>query len=190
MLGSGNMSYREGYYLHIHGDQLGPYTLRQINHQLQTGLIAEDTLYWSEELDQWQPLNTLIPKKKRMRPWKVLLVALAVLLPLGSFGWFFGPTIMDGWREQTQREFTPEAAYWTARGIVRHELATANTAAQFLPFGDAQVELGQDNTAVVKLEGHVLNEDADKQPAAWKVRLRFDPSVRTWSPLPVLPANP
>jgi hypothetical protein len=190
LLDVGKMSYREGYYLHIHGDQLGPYTLRQINHQLQTGLIAEDTLYWSEELDQWQPLNTLIPKAKKLRPWKVIFWTLVVLVPLLTFGWFFGPTIMDGWREQTQREFTAEAAYWTARGIVRHELATANTAAQFLPFGDAKVEMGQDNTAVVKLEGHVLSEAAAKQPAAWKVRLRFDPAVRTWSPLPVPAATP
>jgi len=182
------MSFREGYYLHVHGDQLGPYTLRQINHQLQTGLISEDTLYWSEDLDQWQPVTTLIPKAKPFQPWKWLLISLAVALPLGALAWFFGPTVLDGWREQTQREFTPVAAYWSARGVVRHELAASGHAPQFLPFAAAHVELGAGNTAVVHLEGHLLDAASAQQPAAWKVRLRFDPAVRTWSPLPVSPA--
>lgn len=184
------MSYREGYYLHVHGDQLGPYTLRQINHQLQTGLISEDTLYWSEDLDQWQPVTELIPKARKFQPWKWAAILLAVAIPLGLLSWFFGPTVVDGWREKTQREFTPTAAYWAARDVVRHELAVAGTAPQFLPFGAARVELGKDNTAVVQLEGHVLDGPASAQPAAWKVRLRFDPAVRTWSPLPVQTAAP
>lgn len=184
------MSFREGYYLHVHGDQLGPYTLRQINHQLQTGLISEETLYWSEDLDQWEPVTKLIPKKEKFRLGKWLLIALAVLIPLSGLAWFFGPTVVEGWREQTQREFTPRGAYWAARGVVRHELAAAHTAPQFLPFGTAHVQMGTDGTAVVQLEGHLLDGEASKQPAAWKVRLRFDPAVRTWSPLPVAPAAP
>lgn len=184
------MSFREEFYLHVHGDQLGPYTLRQLNHQLQSGLISGETLYWSENLEQWQPLTHLIPIRKKIKPWKLAAFLAAVLLPLLCGAWFFGPTVVDGWREQTQREFTPEAAYWAARGVVRQELAAAKTAPHFLPFGAARVEIGTDGTAVVQLEGHVLDGEASKHPAAWKVRLRFDAAVRTWSPLPVPTATP
>jgi len=184
------MSFREAYYLHVHGEQLGPYTLRQIDHQLQTGLIAADTLYWSEDLDQWKPVTDLIPLRKKGRPWRVILIVLAALLPLAGVATFFGPTVMDGWREQTQREYTEEGAYWAARGIVRHEIAVASQVPQFLPIEAAEVELGPENTAVVKLEGHTLDGSSAGKPAAWKVRLHFDPSVRTWSPLPVSPSTP
>ncbi|MEQ1858722.1 MAG: DUF4339 domain-containing protein [Chthoniobacteraceae bacterium] len=184
------MSFREAYYLHVHGEQLGPYTLRQLDHQLQTGLISEDTLYWSENLDQWQPVTQLIPLRKKFRPLRAAIIALVLLVPLGAMAWFFGPTALDGWREQTQRQYSPEAAYWAARGVVRHELAVANMAPQFLPFSAARVEMGAENTAVVHVEGRALTGAASGQPAAWKVRLRFDPAVRTWSPLPVQPASP
>lgn len=181
----GLMSFREEFYLHVHGDQLGPYTLRQLRHQLETGLISGDTLYWSEGLEQWQPVSSLIPVPKKIDPRKLAAVAAAVLLPLGALSWFFGPTVVDGWREQTQREFTPHGAYWAARGVVRHELAAAKTVPKFLPFGTARVEMGPGKTAVVQLEGQVLSGGAGGQQAAWKVRLRFDDAVRTWSPLPV-----
>jgi hypothetical protein len=180
-----NMSFREEYYLHVHGDQLGPYTLRQLKHQLETGLITGDTLYWSENLDQWQPIAELIPIPRKINPWKLAVIMAAVLIPLGALSWFFGPTVIDGWREQTQREFNAEGAYWAARGIVRHELAATRTVPQFLPFGSARVDLGPGNTAVVQLEGHIISGAAENRAAAWKVRLRFDPAVRTWSPLPV-----
>ncbi len=180
-----NMSFREEYYLHVHGDQLGPYTLRQINHQLQIGLISGETLYWAENLEQWQPLTTLIPVRKKFQAKKWAAIAAAVLIPLGALSWFFGPTVVDGWREQTQREFTPRGAYWAARGVVRRELATTQAVPQFLPFGSARVELGPENTAIVQLEGHVIPDVATNHAAAWKVRLRFNPAVRTWSPLPV-----
>lgn len=179
------MSFREEYYLHVHGDQLGPYTLPQLRHQLETGLITGDTLYWSEHLDQWQPLSDLIPQRRKVNPRKAAAIAAAVLLSLAAVAWFFGPTVLDGWREQTQREFTAEGAYWAARGIVRQELAAAHTVPKFLPFGSARIELGAENTAVVQLEGQVLSGAGQNQAAAWKVRLRFDPAVRTWSALPV-----
>jgi len=184
------MSFREEYYLHVHGDQIGPYTLRQLTHQLQSGLISGETLYWAENLEQWQPLTHLIPMKRKIKPWKLATFLAAVLVPLLCGAWFFGPTVIEGWREQTQREFSPEAAYWAARGVVRQELAEVSTAPQFLPLEAARIDIGQDHTAVVQLEGHVLHGEASKQPAAWKVRLRFDPAVRTWSPLPVPAAAP
>jgi hypothetical protein len=184
------MNTREAIYLHVHGEQLGPYTLRQIDHQLHTGLISSDTLFWSEDLDQWQPVTDLIPLRKKRRPWRIVVIALIALIPVAGVVFFFGPTVRDGWREQTQREYTASAAYWAARGIVRNELAANQTVPEFLPFGSAQVVLGPDHTAVVQLEGHVISNAANGPPAAWKVRLHFDPAVRTWSALPVLPAAP
>ena len=50
----------EIFYLHIHGEQRGPYTIPQIDHLLNSGLIAEETLYWREGLDQWQPVTSLV----------------------------------------------------------------------------------------------------------------------------------
>lgn len=181
------MNLREEYYLHVHGEQLGPYTFRQIDHQLNTGLIAPDTLYWSEALDQWQPVTDLIPLRKKRRPWRIILICLAALIPFTLVGMFFWPTVRDGWKEQTQREFTPHAAYWAARGIVRAELGETGAVPEFLPFDTAQIELG-DNTAVVKLEGQFVSGPKSGKPAAWKVRLEFNPTVQTWSPLPVAPA--
>ena len=50
----------EVFYLHIQGEQRGPYTIPQIDHLLNSGLIAEETLYWREGLDQWQPVTSLV----------------------------------------------------------------------------------------------------------------------------------
>jgi hypothetical protein len=179
------MNSREAFYLHVHGEQLGPYTLRQIDHQLQTGLISADTLFWSEDMEQWEPVTDLIPLRKKRRPWRLILIVLAALIPLAGLVLFFGPTVVEGWREQTQREYTAEAAYWAARGTVRHELATTSQVPEFLPLNTAHVTLGAENTATVQIEGRIISGKASGQPAAWKVRLHFDPAVRTWSPLPV-----
>lgn len=184
------MNSREAYYLHVHGEQLGPYTLRQIDHQLHTGLIASDTLFWAEDMEQWQPITDLIPLRKKRRPWKAVIIALIALIPIAGLVFFFGPTVRDGWKEQTQREYSKHAAYWAARGVVRTDLAAKNAVPEFLPMGTARVELGPDSTAVVQLEGHLIGDDAKGPPAAWKVRLRFDPAVRTWSALPVAPPTP
>jgi hypothetical protein len=183
------MNLREEYYLHVHGEQLGPYTLRQVDHQLHTGLISPDTLFWSEEMDQWHPVTELIPLRKKRKPWKAVLIAFFALIPLTGLVLFFGPTVRDGWREQTQREYSAKAAYWAARGIVRGELGSLGKVPEFLPFGTGHVELGPDNTAIVKLEGTIIGGAPNGQPAAWKVRLHFDPAVRTWSPLPVSPGK-
>ena len=183
------MNLREEYYLHVHGEQLGPYTLRQVDHQLNTGLISPETLFWSEALDQWQPVTDLIPLRKKRRPWRAILIGLAAMVPISALIFFFGPTVRDGWREQTQREYTTKGAYWAARGLVRNELSASGTVPEFLPFGTGLVELGADHTAVVKLEGHLVGGSGNGQPAAWKVRLHFDPEVRTWTPLPVSPGK-
>ena len=182
-----HMNTREAYYLHVQGEQKGPYTLRQLDHQLHTGLIAPDTLYWAEDMEQWHPITDLIPMRQPRRPWRTVLIVLLISLPIGAIVTFFGPTVRDGWREQTQREYTPKAAYWAARGVVRSELAQKNVVPDFLPQSAARVEMTEENSAMVTLEGRLLGDDAKSTPATWKVRLHFDPTVRTWSAVPINP---
>ena len=59
----------EVYYLHIQGEQRGPYTIPQIDHLLNSGLIAEETLYWREGLEQWQPVTSLVSLRRKVNPW-------------------------------------------------------------------------------------------------------------------------
>lgn len=77
----------ENYYLHIHGEQKGPYTIPQITHLYRTGLIAAETLFWAEGMDQWQPVTELwrLPDPTgKMSPFS-WLGAIVVLLVCAFF---------------------------------------------------------------------------------------------------------
>ena len=52
----------EVFYLHINGEQRGPYTVQHIDHLLNSGLIAEETLFWREGLEQWQPTRSMLTR--------------------------------------------------------------------------------------------------------------------------------
>ena len=176
------MNTREAFYVHVHGEQLGPYTIRHLDHLIHSGLLAPDTLYWTEGLEQWLPITDLIPVRRKPRPWLRLLVAVLILLPLLGLGFFFGPPLLDGWREQTQHEYTSEAAYWAARGVVRSYLAEKSATPVFQPFEKAQVQFPEENHAVVQLGGQIIAGARAGQDATWKVKLTFDPNSRDWSP--------
>src|SRR6478752_1600484 len=109
----------EIFYLHIHGEQRGPYTIPQIDHLLNSGLIAEETLYWREGLEQWQPVTSLVKLRRRANPWLKRLIILGILAVFLLLGQFFGSTALLGWREASQHDYTAQAAYWRARGVVR-----------------------------------------------------------------------
>lgn len=47
------------YFLHINGQQSGPFTISQLSLMLRTGQAASDTLYWADSLTEWLPLSTL-----------------------------------------------------------------------------------------------------------------------------------
>src|SRR5436305_15171705 len=102
----------EIFYLHIHGEQRGPYTIPQIDHLLNSGLIAEETLFWREGLEQWQPVTGLVTKRRVPNRWRRAAVAVAILAPLAVCAWIFGPPLVDGWNEATANAFTLEDAYW------------------------------------------------------------------------------
>jgi len=176
------MNTHEAFYVHVHGEQLGPYTIRHLDHLIHSGLLSPETLFWTEGLEQWQPITDLIPVRRRPRRWLRVLMALIVLLPLLGLGIFLGPPIVEGWREQTQHEFTAEAAYWAARGVVRAYLREKSATPVFQPFGRAQVQFPEPNRAIVQLSGLLVAGERAGQETSWTVRLSFDPNGREWAP--------
>src|SRR5208282_3875605 len=96
----------EIFYLHIQGEQRGPYTVPQIDHLLNSGLIAEETLYWREGLDQWQPVTSLVKLRRPRSRWTTPLIIFGILLVLGAVGEFFGSVAVLGWREANQHDYT------------------------------------------------------------------------------------
>ena len=176
------MNTREAFYVHVHGEQLGPYTIRHLTHLLQSGLISTETLYWTEGMEQWQTITDLVPLPRVPRPWVRAAIAAVVLVPLLIMAWFFGPTVVDGWREQTQREFTAEGAYWAGRGVVRSFLAERKEVPSFAAFDPAKIQLaGEGHSATVQLSGQILGGSRAGRGADWTVHLHFDPEEREWS---------
>lgn len=170
----------EIFYLHIHGEQRGPYTIPQIDHLLNSGLIAEETLYWREGLDQWQPVTNLVKLRKRANPWLKRIMILGFVLVIGFFVQFFGSIALLGWREASQHEYTAQAAYWRARGVVRSALAPG-TVAEFDDFSPSQVELQPPQVATVRLEGEVIEHPGQGRTVVWSVRMQYDPKAREWN---------
>ena len=135
------MSSHEAFFVHVQGEQKGPYTIRHLDHLLNSGLIPLETLYWTDGMEQWLPLTELVPYRHKKRNWKKLIILGVVLLVLAAFLAFFGPTIADGWRESTQRSYTADGAYWAARGAVRSSGVPSGGVVQFLPMEDARIAL-------------------------------------------------
>ena len=175
------MNSLEVFYLHIQGEQRGPYTIPQIDHMLHSGIISEDTLYWREGLDQWQPVTSLVIRRKRKNPWIKPAIALAVLLALASIARVFGPITMTGWRETNQHDFTRTAAYWRARDTVRQQTHSDSTLVEFHDLAQAHVEMQPPASALVLLRGQAIDSRGTARDAMWRVRLKFDPHAREWT---------
>ena len=47
------------YFLHLKGEQAGPYSIEQIRLMLRTGQASKHTLYWQDGLTEWLPLSTI-----------------------------------------------------------------------------------------------------------------------------------
>ena len=171
----------EVFYLHIQGEQRGPYTIPQIDHLLNSGLIAEETLYWREGLEQWQPVTSLVRLRRVKNPWIKPAVILAATLVLGAVVYFFGSIALVGWWETNQHEFTEEAAYWRARGVIRAGALPPGAIVQFGDFERAEVELRPPATATVKLSGEVVSSAGEVRILAWSVPMNFDVEAREWN---------
>ena len=174
----------EVFYLHIHGEQLGPYTVPQIDHLLNAGLIAEETLYWCEGLDQWAPVLSLVPKRVHKRSPEKILAILVAVAALGLACAFFGPVLVSGWREASQHEYTPKAAYWRAREVVRNRSVPAGSLVNFSRFSQSTVELHAPRRASVALRGELIDARGTSQPMVWNVEMEFDDRRAEWSGKP------
>ena len=172
----------EAFYLHINGEQRGPYTVRHIDHLLNSGLINEDALFWCEGLDQWQPVTDLVTRRLPKRRWGkraliggVVLICSLVLLRL------FLPITLEGWREINQRDFSEKAAYWRARGIVRSQHLPPGGLVTFVKQRDAAVQLRNGTAAQVLLHGDLTVRDQPTRSTSWQVDLHYDKARAEWS---------
>jgi hypothetical protein len=175
------MNSHEAFYVHVQGEQKGPYTLRHLDHLLNSGLIPVETLYWTDGMEGWLPVTDLVQLRHNPRNWKKLIILGAVLVVVAAFLAFFGPTIADGWRESTQREFTPDGAYWSARSAVRVNGVPPGAVAQFSPLKDASITLTPPASADVRLKGEIIGGAGGNKPATWNVKLAFNPLRSEWS---------
>lgn len=173
----------EIFYLHLHGEQRGPYTVPQIDHLLNSGLIGEETLYWCEGLDQWAPVTSLVPKRETKRSWRKLVVTALVLVAFAVPALFFGPVVVDGWREVNQRDYSAQAAYWRARDLVRNQVLPKGAPVHFAPFAAEAAVLQPPGGATVDLQAEIIDSGGKVRSAAWVVHLQFDSQQAEWSGL-------
>ena len=171
----------EIFYLHLDGEQRGPYTIPQIDHMLNSGFIAEETLYWREGLDQWQPVTSLVKLRKRANPWLKRIIIFGFVLVIGFFAQFFGSIALLGWREASQHEYTAPAAYWRARGVVRGSALSPGAVVEFADFSPALVELQPTQAATVRLEGEIVEHPGQSRKMVWSVHMQYDPKAREWN---------
>lgn len=171
----------EVFYLHINGEQRGPYTIQHVDHLLNSGLIAEDTLFWREGMEQWLPVTQLVARRKRVKRWIRPAVPLAIAAVLAVFLRIFGPITLDGWRESSQTAFTQEAAYWRARDFVRHTGVPQGTVVQFLSIKSAEVQLQPPDAATVVVQGKVIEPRGGGRKGAWRVSLSYDDRRKEWT---------
>ncbi len=179
----------ESFYLHLAGAQQGPYTIPQIDHLLNSGLIGIETLYWCEGLDQWQPVTSLVAVRTKPKRWVKPVIALAVLIALAVPIRIFGPVVVEGWHEANQHEYSESAAYWRARDVVRTELVSRRTLVEFDGFEDARVTLLTAGGAQVRLSGTITDEAGKVSAAAWDVPMRFQSEEGEWSGGPPVEAT-
>lgn len=175
------MNSPESFYLHLAGAQQGPYTIPQIDHLLNSGLIAVETLYWCEGLDQWQPVTSLVALRKKPKRWVKPAILAAVLLVLAVPMRIFGPVVIEGWNEANQHEFTEDAAYWRARDVVRQDLSARGMLVQFGDFAEAQVSMKPPGEAMVRLPGVITDPEGSATPVVWEVPMRFALEELEWS---------
>lgn len=171
----------EAFFLYHNGEQRGPYTPKQVNHLHRCGFIDDDTLYWREGLEQWQPVSQIVLRRRRRNRLLLWGIAAGVAAAIALFVALFGPVTADAWRELTSGEFTEESAWWRARGLVRDRLPKGETV-RFDLFPEAQVELHGRDGATAILGGTLTHRDGATERAAWKVRLRHDADRGMWRP--------
>ena len=181
---------QEMYFLYLEGVQRGPYTVHQIGHMVNSGIIHCDAMFWCEGLDQWQPVKQLITPKleiqrRRIRLSAGMLVLIGLLLVAG---WMAFPALRQGWKEQHQVDVTPLAAYWRARGVLREYLGRFH-AVGFSSFTPASVQFTDGENAVVELAVQPPTAGKESNPVRWRVTLHYDKSLKAWMPSEYMPVR-
>ena len=171
----------EVFYVHVQGEQRGPYTIPQIDHMLNSGLIALETLYWREGMEQWQPVTELVVVRHIANPWIKPGIAFVVLLVGAVLVRMFGPITLEGWRETNQHAYTAPAAYWRARDVIRNAALPKGSVVTFGAFPTAQVALVPPGGALVIVRGEVLESNGRSRSRAWRVPMKFDAKARDWT---------
>jgi hypothetical protein len=184
---------RERYFLYIDGSQRGPYTVDQIDHMVNKGIVSSESMFWCEGLDQWQPVSQLIvPKvevvRRRIRISTRLVGVVLLGMVLLGVTW---PLLSEGWREQHQVELTQEAAYWRARGVLRDTFGKF-TSILLEPFDPANVRLHGGQQASVELSAQTKRLGGAPMQGRWLVELEYDQRLKEWRPIlsPNEQANP
>lgn len=172
---------QERYFLHLNGSQRGPYTVQQIGHMVNSGIVHSEAMFWCEGLEQWQPVTQLIvPKgevtRRRLRFGAGSAVVVGGLLVLF---WVCLPILREGWKEQHQVAQDAPAAYWRARGVLRESLGWF-TGVRFRDYDPAMVRMEAAGRAVVELEAHSGKVFGGDEKARWRVELAYDKRLHRW----------
>jgi hypothetical protein len=172
----------EIYHIQVQGERRGPYTLRQIDHQLNSGLIGEDTLFVREGMEDWAPVTNIVVRRRPRRKWRFSGLLFAFLLFLLVIGRFLLPGVVETWRELSQFQYTERAAYWRARDAVRHQALPQGALVRFGTFEEARVKLDPETSgAVVHLPDEVTAQGGARQVQTWLVTMSFDQEKKLWT---------
>ena len=173
----------EVFFIYHNGEQRGPYTAANLNHLHRCGFIDDETLYWREGLDQWQPVGQVVLRRKRRNRRLFWYILLGAFLAITFFVKLFGHVTADRWRELTSGDLTEESAWWRARGLVRDQLPKGADVL-FDPLASANVTIEEMVNANVILGGTITNSAGKTERGAWRVQLRYDESRGTWAAAP------
>ncbi len=179
------MAFASEYYIRLQGKQKGPYTYGELKRLYDRNLLAGETLYWREGMEQSMPVAELCetpqPRRwKRLRDQQFFIFVGVILIATAIVA--FAPLCMTGWKEFSQHQFTPQSAYWKARGCVRNAAAGKKESVSFDPFAPQLVQLSPPVNAVVTLPCVMFPPKGAGVRARWEVALRFDPQHREWRP--------
>lgn len=173
----------EVFFIYHNGEQRGPYTAAQVNHLHRCAFIDDETLYWREGLEQWQPVGQIVLRRKRRNRRLFWHLIAGTILAAVLFVKIFGGVTADRWRELTSAELTNESAWWRARGLIREALPSG-TDVQFEPFAASNVTFPDPRHAVVILRGQLSMPGGKSEQEAWRVALRFEDGLGVWAPAP------
>lgn len=176
------MAFSEEYFIHVEGQQKGPYTFPQLKRLYEKNLIPEETLYWQDGMEQWQAVSDLCGERRQDR-LRILIqlrgtgIALVAVVALALA--YCAPVLKDGWREMNDRDRTQEGAYWKARGFVREAVKKQDASVAFEPYKAAGVTLTGTGATVI-LPGTLFGKNGSEAKMKWRVIMQYDGERKEW----------